>query len=93
MNCTNDTSFLTVFVTEPALLEGLGIDDCNLTAGVPRDVSDGCAAPTFRFTDCVDQDVFYLSADGSRFQWGDQTVDHCEDRPTELEPEAFERIP
>jgi hypothetical protein len=93
VDCTNDTSFLTAFVMDPGLLQALGFDDCDLVEGEPKDVSNGCAAPTFRFTDCTDQDVFALSEDGSAFQWGDQTQDHCAKRSTELEAEAFERIP
>jgi hypothetical protein len=92
VNCTNDTSFLTAYVMDPGLLQGLGIDDCDLVAGEPKDVSNGCAAPTFQVSACVDQDVFALSEDGSAFQWGDQTQDRCAKRSTELEPEAFERV-
>jgi hypothetical protein len=92
VDCTNDTSFLTAWVMDPGLLQALGFDDCDLVEGEPKDVSNGCAAPTFRFTDCVDQDVFALSEDGSAFQWGDQTQDHCVKRSTALEPEAFNRL-
>ena len=92
VDCTNDTSVLTVFVTDEALLQGLGLDDCDLSAGVPQDVSNGCAAPTFQVSDCVDQDVFALSEDGTEFMWGDQSVDRCAQRTTELEPDAFERV-
>jgi len=92
VDCTNDSSTLTAFVTEPALLEGLGIDDCNLTAGEPADVSNGCAAPTFVVSNCVDMDVFALSEDGANFSWGDQTQNRCERRSTELEPESFQRV-
>ena len=92
VNCTNDSSLLTVFTTDPGLIQALGFDDCELTTGVPKDVSDGCAAPTFRFANCVDQDVFALSGDGTEFLWGDQTIDHCVERPTELEPAPFVRL-
>jgi hypothetical protein len=93
VDCTNTSSVLTVYATDPALIQGLGFEDCDLTAGVPRDVSDGCAAPTFAVSNCVDQDVFALSADGSMFMWGDQSQDRCVRRTTDLEPEAFDRIP
>jgi hypothetical protein len=93
VDCTNTSSVLTVFETDPALIEGLGFEDCGLTAGVPRDVSDGCAAPTFIVSNCVDQDVFALSEDGGSFQWGDQSQNRCVRRSTELEPSAFDRIP
>jgi len=92
VDCTNDSSILTVFTGDPALLEGLGFDDCDLTEGVPKDVSDGCAAPTFRVSDCVDQDVFALSEDGTEFLWGDQSQDRCVRRTTDLEPQAFARV-
>lgn len=92
VDCTNDSSILTVFTTNPDLLQGLGLDDCGLTSGVPKDVSNGCAAPTFQVSACVDQDVFALSGDGRRFSWGDQTQDRCVRRSTELEPDVFDRI-
>jgi len=92
VDCTNDTSILTAFVTDPGLMSGLGLDDCNLEAGVPKDVSNGCAAPTFLVSACVDQDVFALSADGRRFSWGDQAQDRCVRRSTELEPSTFARV-
>ena len=92
VDCTNDSSILTAFVTTPALLQGLGIDDCNLSAGVPKNVSNGCAAPTFQVSACVDLDVFALSDDGNKFRWGDQSQDRCVRRTTELEPSAFDRI-
>ncbi len=92
VDCTNSSSVLTVFTTDAALLRGLGLDDCNLTAGVPKDVSNGCAAPTFLVSACVDQDVFALSDDGKKFFWGDQTQDRCVRRSTELEPDSLRRV-
>jgi hypothetical protein len=93
VDCTNDSSFLTVFQTDPALLQGLGIDDCNLTEGVAKDISNGCAAPTFQVSACADQDIFWLSEDGKKFMWGDYSPDRCVKRPTALDPEAFDRLP
>jgi hypothetical protein len=92
VDCTNDSSTLTAYVTNPGLLGGLGIDDCNLTAGVPKDVSNGCAAPTFQVSACVDQDVFALSVDGKMFKWGVQAENRCVRRTTELEPDGFARV-
>ena len=92
VDCTNDSSTLTAYVTNPGLLGGLGIDDCNLTAGVPKDVSNGCAAPTFLVSACVDQDVFALSVDGKMFKWGVQAENRCVRRTTELEPDGFARV-
>ena len=92
VDCTNDSSILTVFTTDPGLMQALGFDDCELTAGEPKDVSDGCAAPTFVVSNCVDQDVFALSEDGTEFLWGDQAQDRCVRRTTELEPDAFVRL-
>jgi hypothetical protein len=92
VDCTNDDSILTAYVVDPGLLQGLGIDDCNLTAGVPQDVSNGCAAPTFQVSACVDMDVFALSEDGDEFQWGDQSQDRCVRRTTDLEEAAFGRV-
>lgn len=93
VDCTNDSSTLTVFETDPGLLQGLGIDDCGLTAGEPKDVSNGCAAPTFQVSACVDMDVFALSEDGKEFLWGDQSQDRCVRRTTDLEPDGFDRVP
>ena len=86
LDLTNDTALLTVELDDPNLIAALGFDDCELEIGVAKDVTNGCAAPTFRFTACVDMDVFVLSADDRTFRWGDSTIDHCVTRPTTLDP-------
>jgi hypothetical protein len=91
VDLTNDTSELTINTEDESLVAALGLDDCNLEVGVAGDISNGCGAPTFRVTDCVDQDIFALQDGDNSFWWGDQTIDHCLMRPETLEGVPFER--
>lgn len=89
---TDLASWLTPYVNNPALFEQIGLADCELVAGVRRDVSvDNCGAPLFPFRDCPLLDFVELTDNGMTF--GDpREGDRCEQRPTRYEGWSFERV-
>ena len=86
---TDLASWLTPYVNNPELFEQIGLADCELVAGMRRDVSaDNCGAPLFPFRDCPLLDFVELTDDGMTF--GDpREGDRCEHRPARYEGWSF----
>jgi hypothetical protein len=89
VDMTNDSDFITLHQDAPDMLKAAGLDDCNLVVGKEVDVGNGCAAPIFTASRCVDQDLIQVQGDVLRL--GSQNVDHCKERPTTLGP-PFTRV-
>ena len=88
----NETSMLTAYVVDPAFLNAIGLDDCGLAAGQPTDISNGCGAPIFSVTDCIDLDLFQVARGGTELRTGAPGVDRCVERPAALEPVPYLRV-
>ncbi len=87
IDLVNTSSMITIFTDAPALFEASGLDDCGLIVDRPVDVSDGCAAPLFNVSDCVDLDLIAVTGDELRF--GASGTDRCVQRPGELAEQPF----
>lgn len=87
INLVNTSSTITAFADAPELFEVTGLDDCGLSVGVPVDVSNGCAAPLFSVTDCVDLDL--IAVTGKELRFGAEGTNRCVQRPVELADEPY----
>jgi hypothetical protein len=83
-----------IFIDNPELFAQLGIDDCNLKVGEPRDLSiDNCAAPPFPFRTCKMKDFVELKDNYQVMTFGDPTQkDRCLERPTRYEGWSFTKL-
>ncbi len=89
LELVNETSEVTIFVDAPDLMAAVGMGDCPLVVGKAVDVTDCISGPPFLVTDCTDLDLVLVDQDKSRLRFGDQSVDRCISRPTELDATAF----
>ncbi|CAN5898063.1 hypothetical protein BH24DEI2_BH24DEI2_24870 [soil metagenome] len=87
INLVNTSSTITAFMDVPALFEATGMDDCGLSVGVAVDVSDGCAAPLFSVSDCVDLDL--IAVTGNELRFGAEGTNRCVQRPVKLADEPY----
>lgn len=88
---TDQGSWLTAYVDNPALLANLGVADCNLQAGERRSTRDNCGAPLFPFRDCPLMDFAQLA--GGKLTFGDPlSVDRCVTRTSSFEAFSFDRV-
>lgn len=84
---------LYAYAPNPGLFAGIGIDDCELEAGVSRDLTvDNCGEPLFPFRDCTLMDFARIEGDALTFGAPGQG-DRCLERPTADEAWTFERVP
>jgi hypothetical protein len=89
LELVNDTSQVTIFMDVPDLMAAVGMGECPLVIGEAVDVSGCISGPPFLVTDCVDLDLVLVDEEGTRLRFGDQSVDRCLERPTELDSTAF----
>ena len=87
INLVNTSSTITAFVDAPALFEATDLADCGLTVGLPVDVSNGCAAPLFSVSDCVDLEL--IAVTGNELRFGAEGTDRCVQRPVKLADEPY----
>lgn len=87
IDLVNTSSTITAFADAPELFEPTGLDDCGLRVGVPVDVSNGCAAPLFSVSDCVDLDL--IAVTGRELRFGAEGTDRCVQRPVALADEPY----
>lgn len=89
LELVNTTSEVTIFMDVPDLMAAVGMGDCDLIVGEAVDVSTCISGPPFLVTDCVDLDLVLVDDGGTRLRFGDQSVDRCVERPTELDSTVF----
>lgn len=92
LELVNETSEVTIFMEAPDLMAAVGMADCDLVVGEAVEVSGCISGPPFLVTDCVDLDLVLVDAGGARLRFGDQEVDRCVSRPTELSDTSFLKI-
>ncbi len=91
LELVNETSEVTLFMEVPDLMAAVGMGGCDLIVGEAIDVTTCISGPPFLVTDCTDLDLVLVDENGTRLRFGDQSVDRCVARPTELDATAFRK--
>ncbi|GFE66809.1 hypothetical protein [Litoreibacter roseus] len=92
LELVNETSEVTIYMDVPDLMAAVGMGDCDLILNQAVDVRDCISGPPFLVTDCTDLDLVLVDEGGSRLRFGDQSVDRCISRPTELDDAQFFKV-
>ncbi|WP_158269963.1 hypothetical protein [Litoreibacter ponti] len=88
----NETSEVTIYMDVPDLIAAVGMGECDLVLKQAVDVTDCISGPPFLVTDCTDLDLVLVDEGGTRLRFGDQSVDRCVSRPTELDQTEFRKV-
>ncbi|WP_411889169.1 hypothetical protein [Yoonia sp. SDW83-1] len=88
----NETSEVTIYMDVPDLMAAVGMGDCDLILNEAINVRDCISGPPFLVTDCTDLDLVLVDQGGSRLRFGDQSIDRCISRPTELDAAQFFKV-
>ncbi|MEM6308762.1 MAG: hypothetical protein AAF754_01840 [Pseudomonadota bacterium] len=88
----NETSEVTIYMDVPDLMAAVGMGGCDLVLEQAVDVTDCISGPPFLVTDCTDLDLVLVDDGGTRLRFGDQSVDRCVARPTELDQTEFRKV-